>query len=192
MLIKDKELIAELEAFIETLPEGYPPPKKVNSIKTKLKTRHELRMTVQIGDYDMDYIILDLRSDVNILIRQTWEIMGKPPLEWSPIQLRLANQAKVLPVGRLGQVQVDIEGLHTFVDFKVIDIVDDTTPYPALLGIDWAMENQTIINFKRRILSFEDDEMWVIAPLDPLEGPRYVEPVLNKGHGDHLDTMGRL
>ena len=65
-------------------------------------------MTVQIGDYDMDYIILDLGSNVNILTRQTWEIMGKPPLEWSPIQLRLVNQAKVLLVGRLSRVQVDI------------------------------------------------------------------------------------
>ena len=51
------------------------------------------------------------------------------------------------------------------------------------------MGNQTIINFKRRILSFEDDEMRVIAPLDPLEGPRYVEPLFNEGHGDHLDTI---
>ena len=76
----------------------------------------------------------------------------------------------------MGQVQVDIEGLRTFVDFEVIDIVDDTTPYLALLGIDWAMENQTIIDFKRRILSFEDDEMRVVAPLDLLEGPRYAEP----------------
>ena len=92
-------------------------------------------MTVQIGDYDMDYIILNLGSNVNILMHQTWEIMGKPPLEWSSIQLRLANQEKVLPVGRLGQVQVDIEGLRTFADFEVIDIVDDTTPYPERLGL---------------------------------------------------------
>ena len=92
-------------------------------------------------------------------------------------------------MGRLGQVQVDIEGLLTFADFEVIDIVDDTTPYPTLLGIDWEMENQTIIHFKRRILSFEDDEMWVVAPIDTLEGPRYIEPVFNEGHGDHLDTI---
>ena len=115
--------------------------------------------------------------------------MGKPPLEWSPIHLRLANQAKVLHVGRLGQVQVDIEGLRTFVDFEVIDIVDDFTPYPVLLGIDWEMENKTIINFKRRILSFEDEEMQIVAPLDPIERPRYVELVFNEGDGDHLDTI---
>ena len=141
----------------------------------------EFRMSAQIGNYNMDYIILDLGSDVNILTHQTWEIMGKPPLEWSPIQLSLANQEKVLPVGRLSQIQVDIEGLRTFADFKVINIVDDTNPYPALLGTDWAMENQTIINFKRRTLSFEDDAMRVVAPLDPLEGQRYVESVLNEG-----------
>ena len=46
-----------------------------------------------------------------------------------------------------------------------------------------------IINFKRRILSFEYDEMQVIAPLDPLEGQRYVEPVFNEGHHDDLDTI---
>ena len=84
-LFKDKEAIAELEALIETLLEGDPLPKKVNSIKTKLKTGRELKMTVKIGDYDMDYIILDLGSDVNILTCQTWEIMEKPPLKWSPI-----------------------------------------------------------------------------------------------------------
>ena len=32
--------------------------------------------------------------------------------------------------------------------------------------------------------------MWVdVAPLDSLEGARYVEPVFNEGHGDHLDTI---
>ena len=41
--------------------------RRVNHIGEILKTSHELRMTSQIGDYDMDYIILDLGSDVNIL-----------------------------------------------------------------------------------------------------------------------------
>ena len=61
-------------------------------------------MTAQIGDYDMDYIILDLGSDVNILTRKTWESMNKLRLDWSPIQLRLGNKLKVLLIGRLSQV----------------------------------------------------------------------------------------
>ena len=138
-------------------------------------------MTAHIGDYDMDYIILDLGSDVNILTRQTWESMSKVRLDWFPVQLRLANQAKVLPIGRLSQVPIDIEGLCTFAYFEVINIVDDTNPYPALLGIDWEIDNQTIINFKKRILSFEDDEMRVVYPIDPLEAQRYVKPFYSEG-----------
>ena len=127
-------------------------------------------MTAQIGEYDMNYIILDLGSDVNILTRQTWESMNKPRLEWSHIQLRLMNQSKVLPIGRLTQVPIKVEGLRTYADFEFIDIVNDKKPYPTLLGIDWEIDNQTIINFKKMILSFEDYEIRVVAPIDPLEG----------------------
>ena len=81
----------------------------------------------------------------------------------------------------MSQVPIDIEGLHTFADFEVINIIDDTNPYPTLLGIDWAIDNQTIINFKKRILSFEDDEMRVVSPIDPLEGLRYLEQVYSEG-----------
>ena len=70
--------------------------------------------------------------------------------------------------------------MRTFTDFEVNNIVDDTNPYSTLLGIDWAIDNQTIIYFKR-ILSFEDNEMRVVSHIDPLEGQRYVEPVYSEG-----------
>ena len=112
--------------------------------------------------------------------------MNKPRLDWSPIQLRLSNQSKVLPIGRLTQVPVEVEGLRTYVDFEVIDIADDTNPYPTLLEIDWAIDNQTIINFKKMILSFEDFELRVVTPIGPLEGKRYVELVNSEGQGNYL------
>ena len=102
----------------------------------RLKTSRELRMIAQIGYYDIDHIILDVGSDVNILTRKKWESMGKPRLIWYPVQLRLVNQSKFLPLGRLTQVPIEIEGLRTYVDFEVIGIVEDTNPYPACLGID--------------------------------------------------------
>ena len=67
--------------------------------------------------------------------------------------------------------------------------MDDTNPYPTLLGIDWAIENQTIINFKKRILSFEDEEMRVVSPIDPFEGQIYIKPVYNEGYVDCLDQI---
>ena len=105
--------------------------------------------------------------------------MGKSHLDWPPVQLQLGNQEKVIPISQLSQVPIDIEGLHTFVDFEVINIADDTNIYPALLGIDWAIDNQTIINFEKMMLSFEDNEMRVVFPIDPLEEQSYVDPIYN-------------
>ena len=78
ILIQDKYAIAKLQAIINEIPIELPMEKKFNQVRRKCKTGHELRMNAKIGDYDMDYIILDLGSDVNILTCQTWESMGKP------------------------------------------------------------------------------------------------------------------
>ena len=114
-----------------------------------------MRLIVVIGLYEMDEVVLDLGSEVNVMTKQTWEIMAKPKLAFSPIQLRLANQQRVIPLGHLSSVPVDLEGVHNLADFEVTEIIDDSTPYPALLGIDWELENQAIINLKKKIMSFE-------------------------------------
>ena len=49
-------------------------------------------LSTVIGSHKMDEVVLDLGSEVNVMKKQTWEIMAKPKLAFSPIQLRLANQ----------------------------------------------------------------------------------------------------
>jgi hypothetical protein len=67
--------------------------------------------------------------------------MGEPTLGYSIVRLKLANQHRVLLIGRLKRVTVDLDVVCTKADFEAIKIVDDTTPYPVLLGLDWAFEN---------------------------------------------------
>jgi hypothetical protein len=81
--------------------------------------------------------------------------MGDPTLGYSSVQLKPENQHNVLPIGRMKGVIVDMDGVRTKVDFEVIEIVDGTTPYPALLGIYWELDNQAIINLKTRKMIFE-------------------------------------
>jgi hypothetical protein len=107
-------------------------------------------LNANIGDVNMGDIILDLGSEVNVLPKNTWQCMGEPTLGYSPVQLKLENQHKVLPIGILKGVTVDLDGVCAKADFEVIEIVDDTTPYPMLLGLDWEFENQSIINLKTR------------------------------------------
>ena len=53
--------------------------------KHMLRTGREMRLTAQIGEYEMDQVILDLCLNMNVLPKQTWERMGKPMLQWLPI-----------------------------------------------------------------------------------------------------------
>jgi hypothetical protein len=104
--------------------------------------------------------------------------MGKPKLIYSPISLRMANQQVVSPFGRLEHVPVDIDGVRMFVDFEVIEIIDDSFPYPALLAIDWDFNNSIVVDLKKIRMTFEGDGLRVIAPLDPNEVCRYTKPII--------------
>lgn len=63
--------------------------------KHTLRTGQEIRLMMKICEYEMDQVILDLGSDVNVLQNQTWGCMGMPVLQWFPIQLRMANQKNI-------------------------------------------------------------------------------------------------
>jgi hypothetical protein len=90
--------------------------------------------------------------------------------------VKLPDQQRVFPIGRLKGVTLDLDGVLTKANFEVIEIMDGTTPYPTFLGLDWAFENQAIINLKKRNMTLESREYIFIAPLDPSEGERFVEP----------------
>ena len=114
-----------------------------------------MRLTTQIAEYEMDQVILDLGSNVNVLPKHAWERMGRSTLQWYLIQLRMVNQQKIIPMGRLQGVTVDIEGASTLAYFEVIEIFYDNNPYPALLGIDWATYMNGVIDLKKRKMIFE-------------------------------------
>jgi hypothetical protein len=149
-------------------------PKRINHLHTRRRTSREFRLNANIGDFNMGNIILDLGLEVNVLPKKTWKCMGETTLRYSHVQFKLANQHRVLPIGRLRGVIVDLDGVRTKEDFEVIKIVDNKTPYPTLLGLDWAFDNQAIINLKTRKMTFEFGE--VITPLDPSKGEMFVEP----------------
>jgi hypothetical protein len=73
----------------------------------------------------------------------------------------------VIPIGRSKGIPMDLYGVCTMAYFEVIDIVDNTTPYPALLELDWEFDNEVIINLKTRKMIFESGEYKFVTPLDP-------------------------
>jgi hypothetical protein len=55
----------------------------VNQVLRRKRTNGEFRFSVYIREYDVDNVILDLGSDVNVLPKKTWDLIGKPNLVWS-------------------------------------------------------------------------------------------------------------
>jgi hypothetical protein len=93
-LIKNERVVRELQQLIRQYEIGRVDPllsRVVNQVSRKRRTRKELHLSAYIGDYDMDYVVLDLGSEVNVMTKQTWALMGKPKLIYSPIRLRIAN-----------------------------------------------------------------------------------------------------
>jgi hypothetical protein len=55
-------------------------PKTINHLHTRIITSREFRMNANIEDFNMGDIILDLRSEVNVLPKNTWQCMGETTL----------------------------------------------------------------------------------------------------------------
>jgi hypothetical protein len=101
-LFQDEKVIQELQNLIRKYELGNIDPllnREVHQIAKKRRTNKGLHLNAQIGEYDIDYVVLDLGSEVNIMTKKTWALMGKPNLIYSPIRLRMANQQVVSPFG---------------------------------------------------------------------------------------------
>jgi hypothetical protein len=178
-LLNDPSFVKVLQNILERCSievEGKIEHKTINNLHTRRRTSKEFRLNANIGDFNMGDIILDLGSEVNVISKKTWKCMGEPALGYSPVHMKLTNQHKFLPIGRLKGLTVDLDGVRTNVDFKVIEIVYGTPPYPTLLGLDWEFYNHAIIKLNMRKMTFKSGEYRVITPLDPSEGERFVEP----------------
>jgi hypothetical protein len=137
-------------------------------------------------------VVLDLGSELNVMTKKMWALMGNTKLIYSPIRLGMANQQAMSPFGILEPVLVGIGGVRTFADFEVIENVDDSYPYPTLLGIDWDFNNLIVFNLKKRRMTFEVDGLKVIAPLDPDEGRRYTKLIKEEDHAYELENIYKL
>jgi len=83
-LLRDKKAVEGLQELIDKCTGKNNPLLEqcmVHKVdKSKKMIGHEMRLTTQIGEFEMDQVILDLGFDVNVLPKQTWERIGRPVL----------------------------------------------------------------------------------------------------------------
>jgi hypothetical protein len=94
-LIQDESIVQELHNLIRKYDIGRIYPllnKEVHQLSNKRRTNKELHLNAQIGEYDIDYVVLDIGSEFNVMMKQTWPLMGKEKLIYSHTRIRMANQ----------------------------------------------------------------------------------------------------
>lgn len=78
-------------------------------------------------------------------------------------------------------------------NIQVIEIFDDNNPYPALLGIDEAIDMNGVINLKARIILFESKSPQVAVLLDTIEWVCYTELVHDyEERDDEMDQTYKI
>jgi hypothetical protein len=73
-LIQDESIVQELQNLIRQYELGKIDPllnREVHQISKKRRTNKELYLNAQIGEYEIDYVVLDLGSEVNVMTKQT-------------------------------------------------------------------------------------------------------------------------
>jgi hypothetical protein len=73
-LIKDERVVQEIQYLMRQYEIGRVDPllnKSVHQVSRKRRTNKELHLSAQIGDYDVDYVVLNLGSEVNVMMKQT-------------------------------------------------------------------------------------------------------------------------
>jgi hypothetical protein len=98
----------------------------------------------------------------------------------------------MIPFVILEHVPVDVDGVRTFADFELIYILDDICSYLVLLGIDWAFNNSSVVDLKKRRMAFEGNGLKVIAPMDPNEGRIYMEPIRKEDCAYEIENIYKL
>jgi hypothetical protein len=74
---------------------------------------------------------------VNIMIEETWEILGNPIVVPSLGRICLFKGKIITLCGRVTNIPIIMHGTSTEEEFEVINFVENRTPFPILLGKTW-------------------------------------------------------
>ena len=120
-------------------------------------------------------MVLDFRSQVNILTKRTREKLGRPQLVKLDYYLKLADQGMIEPLGLCRNIQTTIMGISVKIDFKVIEPKEGSKSYSTLVDRPWERKMKANISLEKDRIRLKGQGKKIIIPLDPKEGAPWEE-----------------
>ena len=112
-------------------------------------------ISVEIDGCTIRNVPVDGGSGVNLMLESTAADLGYSTFEPTNQTLRMADQSRVVPVGKLSGIPTRISGFTFNLNYLVIR-VEDGKPFPLLLGRPWLYLAEVRVNWAKRAFLFGD------------------------------------
>ncbi|KAH9331521.1 hypothetical protein KI387_003629, partial [Taxus chinensis] len=167
------------------------PQKDVDDVKEMCKMLHQKNIIPLLGEWLrgkdkeitlnavgdgwlLSNILIDTSAKVNVFTLDSWNQMGRPPLQPSSNVLYMPNRTKATPIEVLKDAYITIQGAKFTGNFKVLALAKADS-FPSLLGRSLCYANNVDLHFNKGYISFENMER-VIIPLTDGRDPEVIEP----------------
>ena len=99
-------------------------------------------ITVVTKNRRVPNILIDGGSGVNIMTNALRKKLGLTNIEAAPFTIKMADQRKVVPVGLIRNLKMDVGGVKKMMTFTVIDLPPMDNDYEMMLGRTWLKQDQ--------------------------------------------------
>ncbi|CAM6096638.1 unnamed protein product [Calypogeia fissa] len=110
-------------------------------------------IVIQISGCVLSYVLVDGGSGVNIMIEAMTHQLGFKKFEPTARTMRLANGARVVPVGTLTQIPTLIGGVTFYLNFFIMRPTRPST-YPVLIGRPWLYGGNVTLDWGKKQFRF--------------------------------------
>ena len=112
-------------------------------------------ISVEIDGCLIQHVPVDGGSGVNLMLESTASDLGYTHLEPTEQTLRMADQSRVVPAGKLSGIPTTICGTTYLLNYIVIR-VGSGKPFPILLGRPWLYSAGVKVNWEKKSFVFGD------------------------------------
>jgi hypothetical protein len=103
-------------------------------------------VTIEVEGCSIPKVPVDGGSGVNLMLEETAFDLGYTAFEATDQVLRMVDQSRVNPVGKLSQVPTRIGGVTYLLNFVIIR-VQTGRPFPMLLGQPWLYSARVLVDW---------------------------------------------
>jgi hypothetical protein len=143
------------------------PPAAVNFAEVEDYGAPEI--SVEIEGCTISKVPVDGGAGVNLMLEATASDLGYVSFEPTNQTLRMADQSRVVPVGKLSGIPTTISGITYNLNYLVIR-VEGGKPFPLLLGRPWLYLAGVKVNWAKKAFQFGDPSVFLSWKPEQYEG----------------------